>query len=460
VKVDELIREHAHGLQAAYAHHLAEVPTKRGWRRGWVVALAAAVVVVLVIAPVALLLGSGSDEGPVGTPTEVTAQTSVPEAADLPVSTLGPSIEEVAELSGPLFLDEGDFGLRPVLDTDSGFLVSGWFTTVRSTNGETWDVVGGGPEGDDSLLAFTTVDGVAIAVGAHDGATARLYRSEDLGATWEIRELPADEGTTRIVVHVVSTDDFGFIVAGVGTTSSFDNDNTLYVWRSPDGIEWTVDRVADMGAEFTFAESITSMEGATIVVAQTFSDRLLAFEHDNGEEEWALVDLTPILKDEAGISSDLVNATFVSALNIDGDLSVWWQFNNGGLGGVFEEAAAVVTRTGPGPWTAGRIDGLAPASVTSTAVGFMGTAYPGTDIGTPAAASSLLVSVDGLAWHEIARFDGVALGALHQIQPGEFIATGTSTVVRGEGDEAYVDVTGGGIWHITFTRPLDEIINP
>ncbi|MCH7845994.1 MAG: hypothetical protein IH850_09215 [Acidobacteria bacterium] len=453
--IDELIREHADELRAAHAHRVSEVPARREWRHGWITAVGAAVVVVLLIAPVGLLLRSGSGAGLGEEQTATTAATSVPETS-LP-SMLAPPLVNMAELSEPLFSEEGDIGLRRVLETDRGFVVSGWFTTIWSNDGESWAIVGGAPDGDDSLQALAVLDGVAIGVGAYDGATARLYRSEDLGATWEIRQLPSDEGTVRTSGYFVSTDDSGFIISGVGTKSSFDSDVTLYLWKSPDGLDWTVDRVADMGGEFLFAESVTAVDGATVLLAQTFDDRLLAFEQATGEERWEQFDLTPVLADQAGITAELQNATLVGVHIVDGQLNAWWRFNNGNRGDVLEEAAAVVKRTGPGEWEAIPIIGLAPATVTSTSDGFVGTAHLDTELGTYPEGTSIVASADGVEWREIARFTGVALEALHETGPGEFIASGAETAIN---DEGHVYVTAGGVWKITLTDNLERIIQP
>ena len=319
-----------------------------------------------------------------------------------------------------------------------------------------------GDNPDLSLQAMTVLDGAAIGVGAYDGATARLYRSEDLGASWGIRQLPADEGTVQISGYFVSNDDSGFIVSGVGTKSSFDNNVTLYLWESPDGLEWAVDHVADMGGEFTFTETITTFDGVTVLLAQTFDDRLLAFEQTSGEEGWDQFDLTPILADQAGITADLVNATFVASHIVDGRLNVWWRFDNGNRGDVLEVAAAVVRRIGPGEWEAIPIIGVAPVTVTATTSGFVGTAHLATlgvppELGVPLETTSIVVSADGIEWWEIARFEGVALQALHETGPGQFIASGAETAINNQG---YVYTTGEGIWNITLTDPLDQILRP
>jgi len=79
MKIDDLIREHAARLRSAHSHRVPPGLNRRAPRRGWVTALATAVGVVLLIAPVALLLRPGSGSGPVppmaGAPTS-TATTS------------------------------------------------------------------------------------------------------------------------------------------------------------------------------------------------------------------------------------------------------------------------------------------------------------------------------------------------------------------------------------------------
>lgn len=65
MKIDDLIREHAARLRSAHSHRVPPGLNRRAPRRGWVTALATAVGVVLLIAPVALLLRPGSGGGPV-----------------------------------------------------------------------------------------------------------------------------------------------------------------------------------------------------------------------------------------------------------------------------------------------------------------------------------------------------------------------------------------------------------
>ena len=133
MKIDELIREHATELRVAHVHRVPEVPARREWRRGWVAAVGAAVVVFLMIVPVGLLLSSGSDPSLDEAPTATTAAISVPETSQL--STPEPPLVNMAELSEPLFLRDGGLGLRRVLETEGGFVVSGWFTTIWSDTG-------------------------------------------------------------------------------------------------------------------------------------------------------------------------------------------------------------------------------------------------------------------------------------------------------------------------------------
>jgi len=127
-----------------------------------------------------------------------------------------------------------------------------------------------------------------------------------------------------------------------------------------------------------------------------------------------------------------------------------------------EMAAAVVRRTGPGEWEAIPIVGVAPVTVTATSDGFVGTAHLVTlgvppELGVPLETTSIVASADGVEWREIARFDGVALEALHETAPGQFIASGAETATNNQG---YVYTTGGGIWNITLADPLDQIIRP
>jgi hypothetical protein len=268
-------------------------------------------------------------------------------------------------------------------------------------------------------------------------------------------ELPADAGTVQIVPQVLSTDDSGFIVSGVGTTSTFDEDVTIYLWTSLDGIQWTVDRVADMGSEFTYTEIVASVDGATVLLAQVSDGPLLAFEQRSDKDGWDQVDLTPVLADQAGIDADMRNVSFVGANVADGQLSVWWSFNNGNLGDVFEQTTAVVRRTGPNTWEATAISGIAPVTMTVTTGGFIGTAHRDNSFFTTPAATSIVASADGIEWQEISRFDGVALGTLVETGPGEFIASGVETAIH---DDGYVNATGSGIWRITLTDSLDAII--
>jgi hypothetical protein len=423
-----------------------------GHRRRWspiLVVAAAFLAAVVLTAPAALLFRSGSgatsDAGPTlpGGPATTAASTTHPGLTG-----------DTVELSAPAYREEGGSGLSAVFQTADGFVVSNGRSTIWSRDAKTWVVGGATLEGDDWITSFAARGDTAVAVGARDGRPGRLYRSEERGSGWETFELPADDGTLAVAVHVVVTDDAGFVALGVGTKSTFDDNVTLYLWTSADGIEWTVERVAEMGGEFTYAETVANVDGATVVLAQTFADRILAFERTGGGDAWSRTDLSSILAVQAGITPDLINAAFSGEATMDGKLTTWWTFDDGKVGAP-KAAAAVLRRTGPGSWEALPVAGEAPTTITRTGHMILGTAHVDATPGIQPGSTSLVASTDGVDWQEFARFDGVALETLVEIGPGLFLTSGAETEANPDG---FPRVAAGAVWNVILPDDLNTII--
>ena len=126
MNIDDLIREHADRLKSAHSERVPPGFGKRGQRRGWVVALGAAVAVLVVIAPVALLVRSNSGVVPVLEPPATVAATPapgtslVPESSPLLVTSLVPESSPAPGTSLPAPLGPGPPPANPSFRCSGG----------------------------------------------------------------------------------------------------------------------------------------------------------------------------------------------------------------------------------------------------------------------------------------------------------------------------------------------------
>lgn len=447
MKIDELIKQKAEELHRVHAHdsdRLDEFRAKaRPHRRSQVwVLIGAALAVLLLFAPVALFLRSGdrSNSFPdANTPTASTDGDSTPAEASGEVS-----------ISERLFEMPGDGGLGPVMTSGSDLIVTGFDIVLRSADGgDTWEVTGSSPSGDDSLILTEAAHGTLLALGAHDGASSRLYRSADYGATWDQFELPAPPETGGVVPGVIAHRAGGWIIAGVATQSSFDTDAAMYVWKSPDAVDWEFEEVADLEGRLAYIDAVEVVDNRVVVLSRSAQDtELNLFAMEETDDGWSRTELTPILESQAGLPSQPVNALPKGAGIVGDRLHVWWSFADGSFDHLL---AATVYRTGPGQWRAEPTTGVAPETVTITTDGLIGTAHPGTlaPMSTPGF-TAIVASNDGITWSEVGRVDGLYLGQLAQRDDGQFLATGNETEPTEEG----FTVPSSGIWDIALSEEI------
>jgi hypothetical protein len=293
-----------------------------------------------------------------------------------------------------------------------------------------------------------------VAVGAHDGASSRLYRSPDDGATWEQFQLPLPPEVIGVGAFVIAHLGEEFLIAGVGTESSFDTDVTLYLWRSSDTLSWEVEQVANLGADFAYSEAVQIVDDRLVIIARIANDTstptLLAFEETGNE--WGRIDLSPIVWAETGHTSDLVNAQLKGVGTIDERVHTWWGSDDGSGASIM----AAAKQTGSGEWEAESVTGVIPETITITPDGLIGTAHPGTFAPsmTPGF-TAIVASDDGISWSEIGRLDGLFLRQLRHIDGRLLIAAGNETEPSDEG----FTVPTSGIWEIELSRDLAELID-
>lgn len=453
MKVDELIKQKAEELHRVHGNdsgRLDELGARARPRRRsqvWVL-VGAALAVLLLFGPVALFLRS---EDP---------SNSIPDANTPSASGDGDSTP--AEVSGDvsvgdrLFEVPGDGGLGPVMTSGSDLIVAGFDIVLRSVDGgDTWEMTGSSPSGDDILILTEAADGTLLAVGAHDGASSRLYRSGDYGATWEQFEVPAPPEIDQIVAGDIAHRAGQWIIAGVATQGSFDNDVAMYVWKSPDAVNWEFEEVADLEGRFAYIDAVEVVDNRVVVLARSAQDTALdLFAMEETDAGWSRTELTPILESQAGLPSEPVN-TLPKGAGIVGDrLHVWWSFADGSFNHLL---AATVYRTGPDQWTAEPTTGVAPETVTITTDGLVGTAHPGTLVPTLTPGfTAIVTSIDGVTWSEIGRVDGLYLRQLAQMDNGLFIAAGNKTEATDEG----FTVPSSGIWEVGLSDDLADMLGP
>ena len=448
MKVDELIRQKAEELNRAHAHdpgRLGEIRsrTRPGYGSRVGVLVGAALAVLLLFAPIALFLRSD----------DPTSGDTIAGSND---EATPPKVSGDVSLSHRLYQTPGDAGLGSVMSSGSELIVTGLDVVLKSVDdGKTWEVSGGAPSGDDSLIVTEAAEGMIVAVGAHDGASARLYRSADDGATWEQFEPPLPPEVIRAGAFVIAHLGEEFLIAGVGTQSSFDSDVTLYLWRSSDTLSWEVEQVADLGASFAYSEAVQTVDDRLVIIARIANDistpTLLAFEET--ASEWRQIDLSPIVWAQAGLPSDLINAQLKGVGIIDERVHTWWGFDDGAGAST---TMAMANQTGSGEWEAESVTGVLPETITITPDGLIGTAHPGAQAPwlTPGF-TAIVASNDGITWSELGRLDGLFLQQLRHIDNRLLISAGNETE---PGDEGFT-VPSSGIWEIELSRNLAELID-
>lgn len=444
MKVDELIKQKAEELHRVHAHdsgRLDELTARaRPRRRSQVsVLIGTALAVLLLFGPVALLLRSED-------PTSSTVDGD---------STPAESSGEVS-MGERLFEVPGDGGLGRIMSSGSDLIVTGFDIVLRSVDeGDTWEVTGGSPSGDDSLIITEAANGTLLAVGAHDGASSRLYRSDDYGATWEQFELPVPPEVVQAGAFVIAHWRGEFFIAGVGTQGSFDSDVTLYLWRSSDAVDWEFEEVIDLEGRFAYSEAVQIVDDRLVIISRIANDTsiptLLAFEET--ASGWNQVDLSSIIWPQAGLSSDLINAQLKGVGIIDERVHTWWGFDSG-TGASTSMAMAYQTESGL--WKAESVTGVLPETITITNDRLIGTAHPGTFAPsmTPGF-TAIVVSSEGVSWTEIGRVDGLYLRQIRPVDDTRFIAAGNETEPSGEG----FTVPSSGMWEIELSEDIANILN-
>ena len=443
LKVDQLIRQKAEELNRAHAHdqgRLDEIQagTRPGHGSQVGVLVGAALAVLLIFGPIALFLRTDN-------PTAANGEDQTP-----------PKVSGDVSLGDRLYQMPGDAGLGSVMSSGSELIVAGFDVVLKSVDdGKTWEVSGGAPSGDDSLIVTEAAEGMLVAVGAHDGASSRLYRSADDGASWEQFQLPLPPEVNQAGAFVIGHMGEEFLIAGVATQSSFDSDVTLYLWRSSDTLSWEVEQVASLGADFAYSEAVQIVDDRLVIIARIANDTstptLLAFEET--DREWSRIDLSPIVWAQAGLPSDLVNAQMKGVGTIDERVHTWWGFDDGSGAST---TMAVANQTGSGVWEAEYVTGVIPETITVTPDGLIGTAHPGTfaPAMTPGF-TAIVASSDGISWSEIGRLDGLFLRQLRHIGGRLLIAAGNETEPTVEG----FTVPTSGIWEIELSRDLAELLD-
>lgn len=451
MKVDELIKQKAEELHRVHAHdsgRLEEFRARARPRRRsqvWVL-VGAALAVLLLFGPVALFLRS---EDP---------SSSIPDANTPSASTDGDSTP--TEVSGDisvgdrLFEVPGDGGLGPVMTSGSDLIVTGFDIVLRSADGgNTWEETGSSPSGDDSLILTEAGDGTLLAVGAHDGASSRLYRSKDYGATWQQFEVPAPPGIDQIVAGDIAHRAGQWIIAGVATQSSFGNHAVMYVWKSPDAANWDFEKVADLEGRFAYIDAVEVVDNRVVVLARSAQDTALGlFAMEETDAGWSRTELTPILESQAGLPSEPVNTLFKGSGILGDRLHVWWSFADGSFNHLL---ATTVYRTGQGEWSAEPTTGVAPETVTITTDGLIGTAHPGTLAPTLTPGfTAIATSNNGVTWSEIGRVEGLYLRQLARVDDGLFIAAGNEIKTSDEG----LTVPSSGIWKVELSDDVADTL--
>ena len=274
-----------------------EEPWQRRSRRGWAIAIAAAVFTVLVVAVPLILLGGDSDDAPVATqpapeltipppttepaPTSEASSSSVVDAPANPLvpAALGMNWERVP---ADVALENGWISAvtagGPGLVAVGGSTARGDAQVWLSADGVSWeridsDVFGGqeedGLRGDGNQVMTDVVSGPfgLVAVGADENGAA-VWLSND-GRSWS--RVPHDEevfgGVGGPAMERVVVGGPGLVAIGSGPEGSA-GDGTGAVWVSADAITWTqvVDDDFEVAGENISMTDLTLWNGLLVAV--------------------------------------------------------------------------------------------------------------------------------------------------------------------------------------------------
>ncbi len=427
--------------------------------RGVSVAVGTALVVVLALGGLILLNPSTT------TPLSEDPSASTP-TVPLTSATLGagsveappPPLTNEAVLGDALLhIDQGQTAPK-LVDLGGALAVAGAeIAYISLDSGITWTETAPLPD-SDVITKLAGWDRTLVAIGTNDVPSSSLYVSHDRGEAWTSVDLPVPEGVVGWVPQELAVRDGEVLLAGAGTTTSFDDDTRVYVWRSNvgGGSAWTVEEVAQMGSDFTIAEAIVWIGLEPVVLAQTFSNRILAFESQSGS--WRIVDVGSVVANQAAIGPEMGDITLAGADVIGDEAFVWWRFEDG----AGDTAAVLARRSEEFGWEAKRDigpDGEQPTisdHVLRVDGAYIAIGHLETPRGVPATSSSILVSYSGLGWLEIARIGGVDLTNLVAIDTLEFLAVGNETQELEGGGTAW---TALGAWTLEITNPVTDLLD-
>jgi hypothetical protein len=70
--------------------------------------------------------------------------------------------------------------------------------------------------------------------------------------------------------------------------------------------------------------------------------------------------------------------------------------------------------------------------------------------------TAIVASRDGISWSEIGRFEGLFLRQLRHIDDRLLLVAGNETALN---DEGFVTVPSAGIWDVTLSQDLADLLD-
>ncbi len=423
-------------------------------RKGWLVAATAALLVFVLVGAIALLRSPLEADlgGRPASPTTSLGVTPPTSAVSLSGPEL-PALPSVAARLTEVYREDGRVGFHSLVRSDEIAVVAGWWSVLVSDDGFGWRRTGGRPDGEEALLSVALQDDRLVGIGATDGNHSAVYRSDDLGTSWELVDLPLGDDVVQTSAQAVFADDDGFVVAGMTTTSDFDSQVSFVVWESSNGNEWTVEQAADLGRDFATVEAVVGADGRRFVVLRTFGRRILIVD-DRGESgDWSTTDITEIVRRAPATSFEFVNTQLLYAVVDGGQLTTWWSLMNNGEYEDLKVSVVVAEQQIGGRWEAFETDGPAPARVAWFGDRYIGFAQTTTPFTTSTEPAKLITSNDGRTWTSVGELPGVELIRMEAVDDRTVLLVGNETSIDSEGNSV---VDAGVMW----TALVDDLINP
>ena len=214
----------------------------------------------------------------------------------------------------------GDGWAFDVTATGSGFVAVG-SSVWTSTSGATWETIDGRILGE--LRAITVGGPGLVAVGTIGDVAATVWTSVD-GAEWT-RVIPS-EG----VFGYTNTEMYDVVAGGPGLVAVGHFGGIGSVWTSADGLEWErVPHDPDVfgnGSEGTELFGVAAKDSGLVAVGRVTDDNTMGVWRSTDGISWSIVPLDPAVLNEGDELATVISTEqgFIAAGETMGDAAAWF----------------------------------------------------------------------------------------------------------------------------------------